>query len=117
MNVLEQEIHGIIAEIIGNKDFGVTTVLGFAGLTSIMAIKLAIQINKRFGVTLDSKSLAKKGTIQSIENEILTKVLSGEVVKTEAAEEVHADMSNIPLSYAQMGVYVECMKQPESTLI
>ncbi len=116
MNVLEQEIHGIIAEIIGNKDFGVTTVLGFAGLTSIMAIKLAIQINKRFGVTLDSKSLAKTGTIQSIENEILTKVLSGEVVKTEAVEEVHADMSNIPLSYAQMGVYVECMKQPESTL-
>ena len=116
MNVLEQEIYGIIAEIIGNKDFGVTTVLGFAGLTSIMAIKLAIQINKRFGVTLDSKSLAKTGTIQSIENEILTKILSGEVGKTEAAEEVHADMSNIPLSYAQMGVYVECMKQPESTL-
>ena len=116
MNVLEQEIHGIIAEIIGNKDFGVTTVLGFAGLTSIMAIKLAIQINKRFGVTLDSKTLAKTGTVQSIENEILTKVLSGEVVKSEAAEEVHADMSNIPLSYAQMGVYVECMKQPESTL-
>jgi amino acid adenylation domain-containing protein/thioester reductase-like protein len=116
MNVLEQELHDIIAEIIGNEDFGLTTVLGYAGLTSIMAIKLAVQINKRFGVTLNSKSLAKTGTIQSIENEILTKILSGEVVKQEAAEEVHADMSNIPLSYAQMGVYVECMKQPESTL-
>ena len=64
--------------------------MGYAGLTSIMAIKLAIQINKRFGVTLDSKSLAKTGTIQSIENEILTKILSGEVGKTEVAEEVHA---------------------------
>ena len=116
MNVLEQEIHDIIAEIIGNEDFGVTTVLGYAGLTSIMAIKLAVQINKRFGVTLDSKSLAKTGTIQSIENEILTKILSREVVKQEASDEVHADMSNIPLSYAQMGVYVECMKKPESTL-
>ena len=116
MNVLEQEIHDIIAEIIGNQDFGVTTVLGYAGLTSIMAIKLAIQINKRFGVTLDSKSLAKTGTIQSIENEILTRLISGEMLKQEATEEAHADMSNIPLSYAQMGVYVECMKKPESTL-
>ena len=116
MNVLEQEIHDIIKQIINNEDFGLTTPLGYAGLTSIMAIKLAIQINKRFGVTLDSKTLAKTGTVQSIENEILTKILSGEVVKPEAAEEVHADMSNIPLSYAQMGVYVECMKQPESTL-
>jgi NRPS condensation-like uncharacterized protein len=25
-------------------------------------------------------------------------------------------MSNIPLSYAQMGVYVDCMKQPDSTI-
>ena len=116
MNVLEQEIHDIIKQIINNEDFGLTTPLGYAGLTSIMAIKLAIQINKRFGVTLDSKTLAKTGTVQSIENEILTKILSGEMAKPEAAGEVHANMSNIPLSYAQMGVYVECMKQPESTL-
>ena len=71
MNLLEQEIHDIIAGITGNDDFDVTTILGFAGLTSIMAIKLAIQVNKRFGVVLDSKSLAKTGTIQTIENEIL----------------------------------------------
>ena len=116
MNVLEQEIHGIIAKIINTEDFGVTTVLGYAGLTSIMAIKLAIQINKRFGVTLDSKSLAKTGTLQSIENEILAKMMSEEAGKGAVKEEKHADTNNIPLSYAQMGVYVECMKQPEATV-
>ena len=63
MNVLEQEIHDIIAKIINTDDFGVTTVLGYVGLTSIMAIKLAIQMNKRFGVTLDSKALAKTGSV------------------------------------------------------
>ncbi len=116
MNVLEKEIHAIIAQIVGNENFGVTTVLGYAGLTSIMAIKLAIQINKRFGVTLDSKTLAKTGTVQSIENEILAKLMSEDTGKQEIGEEKHAELSNIPLSYAQMGVYVECMKQPESTL-
>ena len=118
MNVLEQEIHGIIAKIINTEDFGVTTVLGYAGLTSIMAIKLAIQINKRFGVTLDSKSLAKTGTLQTIENEILAKMMSEEAGEgmVKDKEEKHADTNNIPLSYAQMGVYVECMKQPEATV-
>ena len=122
MNILEQEIHGIIANIINTEDFGITTVLGYAGLTSIMAIKLAIQINKRFGVTLDSKSLAKTGTLQSIENEILRGMMEegrgmrDEVPGQARDEEKHADTNNIPLSYAQMGVYVECMKQPEATV-
>ena len=56
---------------------------------------------------LDSKALAKTGSIQSIENEILKAFMSGGNVKQETAEVKHADMSNIPLSYAQMGVYVE----------
>ena len=116
MNVLEKEIHGIIAQIINTEEFGVTTILGYVGLTSIMAIKLAIQINKRFGVTLDSKALAKTGSIQSIENEILTALMSGGAAKQEEAETAHADMSNIPLSYAQMGVYIDSIKNPESTI-
>ena len=116
MNVLEQEIHSLISQIINTKDFGVTTVLGYVGLTSIMAIKLAIQINKRFGVTLDSKALAKTGSVQSIENEILKAFMSGDATKQETAEVAHADMSSIPLSYAQMGVYVDCMRQPTSTV-
>ena len=116
MNVLEKEIHGIISRIINTEEFGVTTVLGYVGLTSIMAIKLAIQINKRFGVTLNSKALAKTGSIQSIENEILTALMSGGAAKQEEAETAHADMSSIPLSYAQMGVYVDSIKNPESTI-
>ena len=115
MNVLEKEIHDIIAQIINTEDFGVTTVLGYVGLTSIMAIKLAIQINKRFGVTLNSKALAKTGSVQSIENEILTTLIGGGAAK-QTSEVEHADMSNIPLAYAQMGVYVDSVKNPESTI-
>ncbi len=116
MNVLEQEIHGIIAKIINTEDFGITTVLGYAGLTSIMAIKLAIQINKRFGVTLDSKSLAKTGTLQSIENEILNYMLNAPTATQTTSNSDNCQLKNAPLSYAQMGVYVDCMKQPASTV-
>ena len=115
MNVLEQELHQIVADIVNNNDFGVTTVLGYAGLTSISAIKLAVQINKRYGVTLDSKSLVKTGTIQSIENEIL-KAMLADGAKPAAETTKAKAITSAPLSYAQTGVYFDCLKNPASTI-
>ena len=118
MNVLEQELHQLVAEIVNNTEFGVTTVLGYAGLTSISAIKLAVQVNKRYGVTLDSKSLVKTGTIQSIENEILKQMLAGgaSTPAAPAEDKPQEAKSSVPLSYAQTGVYFDCLKNPASTI-
>ena len=127
MNVLEEELHEMIAAIVGNQDFGITTILGYAGLTSISAIKLAVQMHKKFGIELDAKSLAKTGTLQSIENEIWKYVMSrseeGGVRSedTPAADNSHSTLhtprsTKTPLSYAQTGVYFECMKNPVSTI-
>ena len=120
MNILEQELHDIIAAIVGTKDFGVTTVLGYIGLTSISAIKLAVQLNKKYGITVDSKSLVKTGNLQSIENEILNYLLNAPAATQTAADSEsqipNPEVKNAPLSYAQLGVYVECMKQPTSTI-
>ena len=117
MNVLEQELHQIVADIVNNTDFGVTTLLGYAGLTSISAIKLAVQVNKRYGVALDSRSLVKTGTIQTIENEILKSMLSGELVETQKiASPTRETRTSAPLSYAQTGVYFDCLKNPASTI-
>ena len=116
MNVLEKEIHSIIAEIINTEDFGITTILGYVGLTSIMAIKLAIQINKRFGVTLNSKELVKAGSVQSIENEILTAMMQGGMTSVAGSSDEASEPTSAPLSYAQTGVYFDCMKNPTSTL-
>ena len=120
MNILETELHQLIADIVKNEEFGITTVLGYAGLTSISAIKLAVQFNKYYGVALDAKSLVKTGTLQSIENEILKKMLED---KTEEGSTSKGDLPNAasfhtsaPLSYAQTGVYFECLKNPTSTL-
>ena len=116
MNVLEQELHQIVADIVNNTDFGVTTVLGYAGLTSISAIKLAVQVNKRYGVTLDSRSLVKSGTIQSIENEILKTMLAGGITPGSDTAKATEARTSAPLSYAQTGVYFDCLKNPASTI-
>ena len=131
MNVLEQELHEMISNILNNKDFGVTTILGYAGLTSISAIKLAVQVQKRYNVALDAKSLVKTGTLQSIENEILKHVFTeGASIKNGGlATDVDSfasdaqpnstsgiQHSSFPLSYAQTGVYFDCLKNPSTTL-
>ena len=120
MNVLEKELHEMVATIVNNKDFGITTVLGYAGLTSISAIKLAVQINKRYDVILDAKSLVKTGTLQYIENEILSKMLNGQGTNGDVQKSKNKDqsskMDSVPLSYAQTGVYFECLKNPTSTI-
>ena len=115
MNVLEEELHGMVAAIVGNTDFSVTTLLGYAGLTSISAIKLAVQVNKRFGVALDSRSLVKTASIQSIENEILKQMMQGGIPAS-APSAARPALSSVPLSYAQTGVYFECLKNPTSTI-
>ncbi|MBO7509717.1 MAG: amino acid adenylation domain-containing protein, partial [Bacteroidales bacterium] len=121
MNVLENELFEMIAAIAGNREFGITTVLGNVGLTSISAIKLAVQANKRFGVSLDAKMLVKSGTLQSIENEILQRMMSGEEMGVNASAAgtptaAPAGPVSIPLSYAQTGVYFDCLKNPSSTV-
>jgi len=118
LNVLEQELKEIIAGVVGNSDLGITTMLSYVGLTSITSIKLAIQIHKRFGVLLDSKALVKGGSIQGIENEILEAMLGGnhsdEIPETRNTETEPA--AAVPLSYAQTGVYFDCLKNPGTTI-
>ena len=116
MNVLEKELHDIISKLVGNSDFGITTVLGYAGLTSITAMKLAVEVNKRYGIELDAKSLAKTVTLQGIENEILKGLmLNGSGLTANATKVEPLTLNHAPLSYAQLGVYYECMKHPLDT--
>ncbi|MCR5013476.1 MAG: amino acid adenylation domain-containing protein [Bacteroidales bacterium] len=121
MNVLEKELHAMIADIVGEQDFGVTTVLGYVGLTSISSIKLAVQLNKKYGITVDPKQLVKSGNIQFIENEILNQLLnsatdSPKLVENDKSETDDSALESVPLSYAQTGVYFECLKNPASTV-
>jgi len=118
LNVLEEQLADIVAGIVNNRDFGITTDLRYVGLSSISAIKLATQVYKRFGVQLDAKLLVKGANIQTIENEILTAMLGGsrDTVMPEAGGGEEDLTAPYPLSHAQTGVYFECMKNPTSTL-
>ncbi len=126
LNVLEEQLMKIVSGIVGNTDFGVTTDLRYVGLSSISAIKLAIQIYKRYGVQLDAKLLLKGASLQVIENEILKAMLESGIKNHESRQSNNNDSEQInldslfltpySLSNSQTGVYFECMKNPTSTL-
>lgn len=118
MNRLEEDLHQIISGILNTTDFSIVTPLAYAGLTSISSIRLATQLYKKYGVSIDSKSLLKGATLQFIENIILEHLLQGkEDENSDVAGDAPVHQSNYaPLTYAQQGVYFECMKNPLSTV-
>lgn len=125
LNALEKELKAIIASVVNTEDFSITDVLGYVGLTSISSIKLATLIYKKFGVQVNSKTLAKTGSLQSIENEILALWMNGgakpsadeqESGKTTNSKESKISNNFAPLTYPQIGVYLDCLKFHNSTL-
>ena len=115
---LEKELQGMVAEVLGTEDLDVEYPLGTAGLTSLSAIRLAILVQKRFGVTIKVKQMVKNSTLLSIEDEIVSEMLDGQVAAQKKAEPTNYPSSIIhyPLSYAQTGVYFECLKNPTAIL-
>lgn len=124
MNKLEVELYNMVAGILNlpeisndnSKDaaLDITDNLKFYGLTSLTSIKLANLVFKRFAIQIDSKSLSQSGTIQSIENDILTEWMAGGAVRAVETQKVQID--EVPLTFSQQGVYSECLLNPDSTL-
>ncbi len=106
MNVLEKEIYELVCDVTGAKDFGITDIFAELGLTSISAIKLATLIYDKFGVQINVSKLVSEGTIQNVENDLLTSLLENKDSKPDTVEK--STLHSCRLSFAQQGVYTEC---------
>ena len=119
LNILEEELKAIISDVLNTDHFGLSTDLCYVGLSSILAIKLATIIYKRFDVQIDALELINGGSMQTIENEILKAKLTSQPSALEDSTfniQPSTFNSQCQLSYAQMGVYIDSMKNPVSTL-
>ena len=114
LNVLEQELQGIAAKVIGIESFGVTIPFVNLGLTSILGIKLSSMIFRRFGVEIPSKVLLGGASVETLENILLQQWMAGQVpAAAPAGQSAPAEeLKSSPLSFPQTGVYYECMKRP-----
>ena len=86
----------------------------FSGLTSLSALRLATELYKRYGISVNMDTFVKTATLQSIENDVLSTLM---LPRGEAATEVKERSEGPrPLTYQQEGVYFDCMKAPHETV-
>lgn len=116
MNILEKKIHDIVAKIIGSDDFGVASNLLGAGMTSLSIIKLAVELNKMFGFEADVKKMIKGCSVLSIESDLIEFVMNKKAAPENTTEVKREHKELYPLTSTQFGVYVDCMRNPGSTL-
>ena len=112
LNSLEKEIISIASKVLGLENISVSTVFSNVGLTSILSIKFASQLYKRFGIEIPSKSLLNGGSVETIENLLLSHWMNPSKDSEGEADIMQSDVISAPLSFPQTGVYFECMKRP-----
>ena len=105
-NEIQQKLFDCIAEVLGYTEFGITTDIYDAGLTSISAIKLNILISKAFDIVMKTSDIKNNSTIQMLEGFVKT---AGKGTKREVQE-------NYPLTNTQEGIFIECTANMGSTI-
>ena len=114
LNILEQDIAALIKESAHIDGFSLTDPLVYAGLTSLSALRLAVELHKKYGISVDMHTFVKTATLQGIENEILTSLISGQAGRGTGS--VSHGVGPQPLTFQQEGLYFECMKAPTETV-
>ncbi|MCQ2184370.1 MAG: amino acid adenylation domain-containing protein, partial [Bacteroidales bacterium] len=100
----EQNLYDIVSEITGSANFGVTTNLIGAGLTSLLAIRLSVYVKERMNAGLPVRDILRYPTVRE---------LAGKLQKTESEAGNGIVVKSVPLSFSQIGIYSECAANPE----
>lgn len=116
LTFLEKKISGIVEKILGHNEFDISENLINAGMTSLSIIKLAVELNKTFGFEANVKQMMKGCSVASIEDELQEFMLTVATRKPQAEEKKKEHKALYPLSKTQLGVYLDCMKNPYNTL-
>ena len=109
-NETQETLFECISDVVGHKDFGVTTDLAEAGLSSIGSIKLNAVLSKTFDMVFTTRDLKEQNTIEKLEA-FISRNLSGKSLGPDLSVQ-----TDYPLSKTQEGVYVECVAHPKSTV-
>ncbi len=103
----QQKIFDCVAKVIGHREFGVSTDIYRAGLTSIGAVRLNALLSKAFeGVVVRNKDLKEYNTVEKLEK----------LLQERGERETFDVQADYPLTQTQNGIFVECAANPGSTI-
>lgn len=117
LTIIEKKLSEIIAKLIGHEEFNISEDLMRAGMNSLSIIKLAVELNKQFGFEANVKKMMQGFSVISIENELQEYLLSGAFSRQpQSAQRPKVRKASYPLSNTQLGVYLDCMRNPDTVL-
>ena len=102
---LEQRVLDMCREIISKEDFGVTTNLFNIGFTSLTVIQLLARISEELKVDVSIMDMMKSKNIAEI----------AKIVENCDKDDEGIENENYELTPNQLGVYFECIKNPDNT--
>ena len=100
---IEEGIYEIVCDILGTDEFGTNTDLFKIGLTSLTVIKLSSELFKKLGVELSIIELIDAKTIKNI----------SKLIQSQDKTQNIALDDNYKLTPNQLGVYFDCIRNPE----
>ena len=101
----EQKIYDIMKEILGHANFGVTTDIYEAGLTSISSITLTVRLSKAFNKPITNQDLSDNPTIRQL----------AVLLNNKEDEKSYEILDKYPLTKTQEGIFIESIAKPGST--
>ena len=105
-NETQQRIFDIVAEVVGNANFGIETELYAAGLTSINSVSLSIRLSDAFSVNVQIRDFREQDTVEKLEKHILS-------LNT---EEDFPILGEYPITKTQEGIFFETQTHPGTTI-
>ena len=72
-NEMQQHIFDIVANVIGNTNFGIDTELYSVGLTSINSVSLSLKLTDAFSVNVQIRDFRENDTVEKLEKYILSR--------------------------------------------
>ncbi len=105
----EKKLFGLLVELLKTEHFGATTNLVHMGLTSIMSMRLAANIQQKLGASLKMKQITANPTIREI-----AQIVDNEGQNGETTVKTYEKRDAYPLSESQMGVFADWQMNPDS---
>lgn len=103
----QRKIYDCVAEVIGHREFGASTDIFRAGLTSIGAVRLNALLSAAFdGAVVRNKDLKEYNSVEKLEK----------LLQERGERETFAVQDDYPLTQTQNGIFVECAANPGSTI-
>ncbi|MBP3884184.1 MAG: hypothetical protein J6D54_04500, partial [Olsenella sp.] len=110
-NETQERMLDIVRTVIGVDEVGVSTDLFTIGLSSIGCIRLCAMLDDEFGETFKVADVFERRTVKELE-----KLLSQDAeAEGEPRAEAGEPRDTYPLSQTQAGIFVECLRFPETT--